>query len=95
MNIFSKTFVKLLVTKRPKICFQDQLLLNDGQKYCSMLQGEHTAILSTFIKLPFVTKIFVLSILEWPFYRGFTELTSWVENSVNPADLDLHCFKTG
>ena len=29
-----------------------------------MLQGEHSAILSTFIKLPFVIKIFVLSILR-------------------------------
>ena len=25
-----------------------------------------------FIKLPFVIKIFVLSIFEWPFYTGFT-----------------------
>ena len=33
---------------------------------------EHSAILSTFIKLPFVIKIFVLSILDWPFYTGFT-----------------------
>ena len=37
-----------------------------------MLQGEHSAILSTFIKLPFVIKIFVLSIFDWPFYTGFT-----------------------
>ena len=37
-----------------------------------MLQGEHSAILSTFIKLPFVIKIFVLSIFECPLYRGFT-----------------------
>ena len=39
-----------------------------------MLQGEHSAILSTYmyIKLPFVIKIFVLSIFEWPFYMGFT-----------------------
>ena len=37
-----------------------------------MLQGEHSAILSTFNKLPFVIKIFVLSIFEWPFYTGFT-----------------------
>ena len=36
-----------------------------------MLQGEHSAILLTFIKLPFVVKIFVLSIFEWPFYTGF------------------------
>ena len=32
-----------------------------------MLQGEHSAILSNFIKLPLVIKIFVLSIFEWPF----------------------------
>ena len=33
---------------------------------------EHFAILSTFIKLQFVIKIFVLSTFEWPFYTGFT-----------------------
>ena len=32
----------------------------------------HSAIFSTFIKLPFVIKIFGLSIFEWPFYPGFT-----------------------
>ena len=42
-----------------------------------MLQGEHSAILSTFMKLPFVIKIFVLSILESPFHTGFTVLTSF------------------
>ena len=35
-----------------------------------MLQGEHFAILLTFIKLPFVIKIFVLSVFEWPYYTG-------------------------
>ena len=45
---------------------EDQLSLNAGQKYCSMLQGEHSAILSTLIKLPFVIKIFVLS-----FFYGY------------------------
>ena len=53
-----------------KACFkrplkkEDQLSFNAGQKYCRMLQGEHSAILSTFIKLPFVIKIFVLSSLS-------------------------------
>ena len=36
-----------------------------------MLQ-EHSAILLTFINLPFVIKIFVLSIFEWPLKTGFT-----------------------
>ena len=50
------------------------LLLIAGQKYCRMLQGEHSAILLTFIKLPFVIKIFVVSIFEWLFYTGSTVL---------------------
>ena len=37
-----------------------------------MLQGEHSAILSTFINLPFAIKTFVLSIFEWPLKTGFT-----------------------
>ena len=48
--------------------FEDRLSLNAGQKYCRMLQREHSAILLTFIKLPIVIKVFVLSIVEWPFY---------------------------
>ena len=51
MSIFSKTCVKRPHSKRRKIGFQDQLSLNAGQKYCRMLQGEHSAKLSTFIKL--------------------------------------------
>ena len=69
--MYSKTCVKQPLSKRPK-SFQYQLLLNAGQKYCRMLPLEHSAILSTFIKLPFVIKIFVMSISEWPIYTGFT-----------------------
>ena len=69
---YSKTYVRRPHSKRPKIGFQDKLSLNAGQTYSRMLQGEHSAILSTFIKLPFVIKIFVLSIFEWPFYTCFT-----------------------
>ena len=50
-----------------------------------MLQREHSAKLSTFIKLPAVIKIVVLSILEWPFYTGFT-VFHFVASHV-----DLHC----
>ena len=37
-----------------------------------MLPLEHSAIFATFIKIPFVFKFFVLSILEWPLKTGFT-----------------------
>ena len=38
----------------------------------SIAEWEHSVILSTFIKLPFVINIFVLSILEWSNETGFT-----------------------
>ena len=56
----------------PKIGFQDRLSLNVSQKYCRMLQWEHSAILLTVIKLPFVIKTFVLSIFEWSHKSCFT-----------------------
>ena len=58
--------------KRKQNGFQYQLSLNAGQKYCRMLQGEHSAILSTFIKLPFSIKTFVLSVFKWPLNTGYT-----------------------
>ena len=59
IRIQKKTCVKRPLSKIQQIDFQDQLSLNADQKYCKMLQGEHSDILSTFIKLPFVIKIFV------------------------------------
>ena len=73
-STYSKTCVKQPLSKIPKFGFQDQLSPNAGQKYFTMLQGEHSVILLTFIKLPFVIKIFVLSVFEWPFYTGFSVL---------------------
>ena len=70
--LYSKTCVKRPLSKRRKIGSQNQLSQNAGQEYCRMLQGEHSAMLSAFIKLPFVIKTFVLSIFEWTFYTGFT-----------------------
>ena len=73
--MYRKTCLKRPLKKMTKIGFQYQLLLNAGQKYCRMLQGEHSAILSTFIKLPFAIKTFVLSIFEWPLQTGFTVIS--------------------
>ena len=75
-------------------------MLNAGQKYCRMLQREHSAIplehsaiLSTFIKLPFAIKIFVLSIFEWPFYTGFT-VKEFLSHTYLPFLLTLCIQKT-
>ena len=75
-DAYSKTCVKRPLSRRQKHGFQDQLSLNTGQKYCRMHQGEHSAILSTFIKLPVAIKIFDLSIFQWQFYTGFTVYAS-------------------
>ena len=56
--------------KKTKIGFQDHLPLNADQKYFRILQREHSAILSTFIKLPYVIKIFVLSIFSGRFTQA-------------------------
>ena len=69
---YSKTCLKQSLSQRPNIGIHDQLSLYACQKYCRMLQREHSAILPTFIKLPFVIVIFVLSIFEWPLKTGFT-----------------------
>ena len=75
LTLYSKTCAKQPLLNRPKI---DELSLNAGQKYCRMLQREHSAILLTFIKLPVVIKTIVLSIFEWSFYTGFTVYTKWI-----------------
>ena len=85
---YSKTCVKWPLSKRPKISFHDQFSLDAGQKYCRMLQGEHSAILLTFIKLPFAIKIFVLSIFEWSFDTGFT-VYLFHHFFIHPANNDL------
>ena len=87
-----ETFVKWPLSKRPKIVFQDLLILNAGQKYCRMLQREHLAILSTFIKLPLVIKTFVMYIFEWLFYTGFTVLFLKLSSPFLIQDLLYNCM---
>ena len=57
--LYSKTCVKRPLSKRPKNGFLNW-------------EREHSAILSTFVKLPVFIKTFVLSIFERLFYTGLT-----------------------
>ena len=50
------------------------------------IEGEHSAILSTAIKLPFSIKTLVLSIFKWPLKTGFT---------VHVIGTDTHLLHTG
>ena len=67
--VYRKTYVKRPFPKRQKMVFKTNIRLMQVK---SIAEWEHSAILSTFIKLPFVIKICVLSMFEWPFYTGFT-----------------------
>ena len=61
-----------------------------------MLEREHSAILSTFIKLAVVIKTFVLSIFEWLFYTGFTvsEFNNKVVLLIFSVLINVDCFPT-
>ena len=58
------------------------------KSFAECSKAEHFAILLTFIKLPFVIKIVVLSTFGWPLKSGFT-VASW------SAPLLLTCNKVG
>ena len=70
------------LSKRPKNVFKTNYPL----KQVKLLQNApmDSATLSTFIMLPFVITIFVLSIFEWPFYTGF---------NVIKKQQNLHCVQ--
>ena len=68
---YSKICLKRPLKKKTKMVFKTDYRLMKV-KSIAECSKEHSAILSTFIKLPFVIKICVLSIFEWPLKTGFT-----------------------
>ena len=78
--MYSKACVQRPLSKRPQFGFKNQISLNAGQNYCRMLQGEHSATLLTFIKQPFVLKIFALSIWVAVLHRFYCRWKSWAKS---------------
>ena len=72
--IYSKTCPKRKFKKKTKIDIQEC-----RSKVLQNASREHSAILSTFIKLPFVFKTFDLSTFEWWLKTGFTvcDFSEW------------------
>ena len=64
MNIAVDLGLKSTKQTKTENCFLKPIIAKCRSKW------EHSAILLTFIQLPFVIKIFVLSILEWPLKTG-------------------------
>ena len=85
--LYSKLYEKRQLSKRPLIGFQDQISLNAGQRYCRMLPLElpleHSAILLTFIKLPFVIKIFFVYLFKGRFTQVLLYLEGRFSHIVN------------
>ena len=86
-----KTCVKQPLSKRPKMVFKTNYRLN-GHRFFRMLPVEHSAILSTFIKLPINIKIFVLSIIS----GRFTQFLLYIQlaTTAKPSHVMFHCFRT-
>ena len=75
--LYNKTCLKRPLKKKAKHWFSRQIIAKCRSKVLQNAPREHSAILLSFIKLPFVVKIFVLSVFEWPFKTGFTGILSW------------------
>ena len=71
---YSKTCLKRPLKKKTKNGFSRPMIAYCRSKVLQNAQRENSAILSTFIKLSFVFKTFVLSIFECPLKTGFTVL---------------------
>ena len=69
---YSKTCLKRLLKKKIKNWFSRPIIAKCSSKVLQNAPKEHSAILLTFIKVPFVFKTLVLSIFEWPLKIGFT-----------------------
>ena len=65
--LYSKTCLKPPLTKKTKTFFKTDYRLTQVKS-----TAEHSAILSTFIKLPIAIKTFVLSFFKWPLKTSFT-----------------------
>ena len=62
-NGYSKISPKRPLSKRQKLVFKTNDRLMQFKSIAEFSKGVHSALLSTFIKLPFVINIFVLSFL--------------------------------
>ena len=73
-----------------KLIFNDHYSLMQVKSIAECSNGAFcNTIHSTFIKLPFVFKTFVLSIFEWPLKTGFTVFTDWFHFLINTTQINI------
>ena len=83
-NTVKPTGVKPPPSKRQKIGFKTNYRLMQSKSIAECAKGSILQYVLTFIKLPFVIKIFVLSIFEGPFNTGFT-----VQKHMRPSQTQI------
>ena len=83
---YSKTCVKRPISKRSNIVFKTNYRLMQVKSIAKYSKGEHSATRSTFSKLPFVIKTFVLSILS----GRFTQVLLYIANTI--LYFIIHCI---
>ena len=86
--MYSKIHRKRPLKKKTKNWFSRPIITQCKSKGLQNAPKEHSAILSIFIKLPFVFKTFVLPIFEWPLKTGFTVLNTLYRMIYSKV---LHC----
>ena len=95
---YSKTCVKWPLAKRPKIGFQDQLLLNAGQKYCRYLQyflpslSYHLSLRSLFLCGRFTQVLLYSSIFVIPYLESIEVKLAPCQISVTVAEQVLPVY---
>ena len=99
LHFCSKNLIKYSenTQKDQNLVFKTDYHLNAGQKYYRTLRGEHSAILSSFTKIPFVIKTGLLSIFELcqvihTCVFAYTLVRPWSHLSLLLAKFELHCF---
>ena len=72
VQTLSPNFIPLTTLKKTeKLVFKTNYRLMQVKSVAECSDGEHSAILLAFIRLPFVIKIFVLSIFGWLYCISF------------------------
>ena len=72
---YSKTCLKRPLKTKSINWFSSPIIAICSSKVLQNAPREHSVIFSTFIKLPFVFRVFVLSIFEWSFTQVYCILS--------------------
>ena len=80
--MFCKACLKLSLKKDPKYVFKTNNCLTQVNSIAKCSRLEQSAILLTCTKLQLVSKTFVLSIVKWTLWTGFTVVHKHIQHAL-------------